>query len=108
MPHHYKLTYFNERARGEPIRLIFVYAGVPFEDNRLTEKEFYSRKESKFLASLDKTTSLTYFLAFPNGQLPILEVDGELLSQSGAITRFVARKFGLGGHDDWEVWLSFE
>lgn len=31
----YKLTYFNFRAKGEIIRLMFKVAGVPFEDFRI-------------------------------------------------------------------------
>ena len=32
-----KLTYFNFRGRGEPARLILAYAGVEYEDIRITE-----------------------------------------------------------------------
>lgn len=38
----------------------------------------------------------------PLGTLPILEVDGKSLSQSYAINRFLARKFGLSGKNDWD------
>ncbi len=34
MPH-YKLTYFDIRGLGEFIRMTFIEAGVPFEDNRI-------------------------------------------------------------------------
>lgn len=39
----------------------------------------------------------------PNGQLPILEIDGKLLPESGAIYRFLARRYNLMGKDEFEA-----
>lgn len=38
-----------------------------------------------------------FFTGLPNGQLPILEVDGYVLPQSMAILRYIGR---LGGKDE--------
>ena len=38
----------------------------------------------------------------PFGQLPLLEVDGELISESVAIARYCAREFGLAGKTTFE------
>ena len=44
-------------------------------------------------------------IATPLGQIPILEVDGKVAHQSGAIMRYLARRFGLAGESDWETLL---
>lgn len=41
-------------------------------------------------------------LAMPFGQMPILEVDGIRVHQSGAISRYIAKRVGLAGSNDWE------
>ena len=40
---------------------------------------------------------------FPFGQVPVLEVDGEMIPESRAIARFLARRCGLMGQDDVEA-----
>ena len=48
-----KLTYFNLRGRAEPARLILAYAGVDFDDCRVTSEEWQKLKPSKFLRNLN-------------------------------------------------------
>nr|QST14964.1 GSTsigma1e protein [Diaphanosoma celebensis] len=81
----YKLHYFNMRARGELSRLIFAHANVPYEDCRYEMSEWAEQKSK-----------------MPFGQLPVLEVDGKMLAQSHTMGRYLARKFGLAGKDEWE------
>lgn len=78
----YVLTYFNFRARAELPRLLFAVAGEEFEDKRITKIEDWLEIKPKM----------------PFGQLPILEVDGEKISQSLTIARFLAGEFGLAGN----------
>uniref|UniRef100_A0A914QE52 glutathione transferase n=1 Tax=Panagrolaimus davidi TaxID=227884 RepID=A0A914QE52_9BILA len=82
---HYKLIYFDIRGIAEAIRLVFKYAKVDFEDNRLTFEQW---------PTIKPTT--------PFGKLPILEIDGTQLVESAAIARFIARKHGLAGKGDLE------
>ncbi|KAI3382096.1 hypothetical protein SNEBB_006370 [Seison nebaliae] len=80
----YKLTYFDTRARAEPIRLLFVVAGKKFDDVRITTDQWKSMKKST-----------------PQGMLPILEVQGKgTLLQSNAIARYLAKKFGFYGENE--------
>ncbi|RLN90287.1 hypothetical protein BBJ28_00015440 [Nothophytophthora sp. Chile5] len=73
-----KLTYFAAAGRAEVPRLAFYIGGVPFEDKRVNFEQFTAMKES-----------------LPLGQLPTLEVDGEVLTQSYAISRYAGRLGGL-------------
>ncbi|EGZ28028.1 hypothetical protein PHYSODRAFT_554350 [Phytophthora sojae] len=73
-----KLTYFAAAGRAEAPRLIFYMGGVPFQDNRVSYDQFKATKDS-----------------LPLGQLPILEVDGEVFTQSHAIARYAGRLGGL-------------
>ncbi|KAI6217209.1 CRE-GST-13 protein [Aphelenchoides besseyi] len=85
MSSNYKYTYLNVRGFGEVPRLMFHHANVDFEDVRYTRDEFQNVKEN-----------------FPNKQVPLLEVNGHPISQSGAIVRFLAYRFALGGKDEFE------
>lgn len=38
----------------------------------------------------------------PYGMLPVLEINGKTIAQSNAVARYLARKYGLAGKDEWE------
>ncbi|KAG4070508.1 hypothetical protein HA402_005740 [Bradysia odoriphaga] len=84
----FKLSYFNIKGLGEPIRFLFAYGGQNYEDNRVSHEDWPAIKSST-----------------PMGQMPVLEVDGNVVHQSGAILRYLARRFGLAGGSDWESLL---
>lgn len=81
-----KLTYFNLRGRAELARLIMAEAGVEYEDCRVAGEQWQQIKPGT-----------------PFGQLPILEVDGEVIAESMAIARYLARENGLAGADNLEA-----
>ena len=48
----YKLTYFNSRARAEPIRLVLAAAGINYEDVRIKAEDWPKVKQSKIFTIL--------------------------------------------------------
>ncbi|KAF8777980.1 glutathione S-transferase Mu 1-like [Argiope bruennichi] len=81
------LGYWDLRGLAEPIRFLLHYKKVDFEDKRYAFDTDGWQKD-KFNLGLD----------FPN--LPYY-IDGDTkLTQSTAILRYVARKYGLDGKDD--------
>merc|ERR1712121_573910 len=85
-----KLTYFDLRARGGPVRLLLAFGGIKNEDERIPPP--WDPKST--WGSVKPTT--------PFGQLPVLEWDGEVLCQSMACARF-ARQVGLAGKTNMEM-----
>ena len=81
-----KLTYFDSRGRVEPIRLMLEMTGTSY-DFVAVPAELWPTAQGK--SHFEKIT--------PFGQLPVLEHDGFVLAQSGAIRRYVASTIGLSG-----------
>lgn len=73
------LHYFNQRGRAEIVRLVCAYGRVPLEEvEEPLGRAFLARKP-----------------AFPCGQLPMMEIQGKMYSQSMALARYAARQVGL-------------
>ena len=81
----YKLYYFQGRGMAELIRWIFIQAGVPYEDIRLSKEKWAEFKP--------KT---------PYGTMPVLEIDGKPYAGSGPIVHYVAEQHGLAGSNALE------
>jgi len=63
-------------------------AGVEFEDNRITFEDWGALKPN-----------------VPFNGLPMFEVDGKQLGQSGAILRFIGRECGMAGGSSYDAGL---
>ena len=81
----YTLIYFNGRGRAEITRILFKEAGVNFVDKRVEGKDWPAYKPQT-----------------PFGQMPVLEVNGKQIAESGAIERYVARVTNAYGASAWE------
>ena len=75
----FTLHYFDfHGGRGEVARLVMYMAGVPFNDNRIGFADWPAAKQTMpFLA------------------VPVLEVNGEQISQSNAINRYLGKMADL-------------
>eukprot|EP01051_Picozoa_sp_SAG22_P005734 SAG22_NODE_350_length_11853_cov_3.693211_10_plen_180_part_00 len=73
-------------GRAEPARLALALAGIPFEDERVNFEDWQAKKAGT-----------------PTGALPVLTVDGEPITQSSAILRFVGKITGLYPEDALEA-----
>lgn len=73
------LTYFDLYGKGEACRMALAHGKIDFEDNRITGAAWAAFKVSE---------------KCPNGQIPVLEIDGKYLNQSKSIIRFIGMKTG--------------
>ena len=83
----YKLTYFDiDGGRGGPIRIVLHAAGLSFEDIRWSFPEFGEKRESaRFHA------------------IPFLEIDGENVTQSNALCRYIGKMCNLYPEDPMQA-----
>ena len=79
----YRLTYFDiDGGRAEPIRIAFHAANIPFEDHRISFQEFMEMRQSVRFNCV-----------------PVLDIDGQTVTQSNALTRYVGKMAGLYPED---------
>lgn len=101
----YLLHYFDMRARAEPIRILMQVAGTDWEDKRYSVDMTASPpKPSDELSSLYSSGKLNVSM----GLMPMLEViepSGEVfaIGQSQTIERFIAKRHGLMGEDEYDA-----
>ncbi|RHZ02284.1 hypothetical protein DYB26_005084 [Aphanomyces astaci] len=73
-----KLTYFEMPGRAHVSRLALVIAGIPFEDERISQEAWPALKPT-----------------LPYQQMPTLTVDGQVFAQAHAIERYVGSLSGM-------------
>ncbi len=87
-----KLTYFDfHGGRGEAARLAMTIGGIEFEDYRI-----------KFESWPTAQTEM------PFRAIPVLEVDGTVITQSNTINRFVGKLTRLYPDEPWQATLCDE
>ena len=85
-------TYFDfDGGRGEAARLIMHLGGIAFEDKRIPAKDWPALRDT-----------------MPFQALPVLEVDGKLITQCNTIDRYLGKLAGLYPKDDWQAALADE
>ena len=82
-----KLTYFGfDGGRAEPVRIALSSGGIPFEDIRFPISEWPEYRDRA-----------------PLRQVPVLEVDGELITQTNSMLRYAGKMTGLYPEDPLEA-----
>ena len=72
--------------RAEVLRVSLYISGIPFEDVRISREEFINLIKTGFLPNGKKV---------PFHQLPVIEVDGKIIGQTGAIARYCGKVSNL-------------
>ena len=80
--------------RAEVLRVSLYISGIPFEDVRVSREEFINMIKTGFLPNGKKV---------PFHQLPVIEVDGKIIGQTGAIARYCGKVSNLYSEDILEA-----
>ena len=87
-----QLSYFDvDGGRGEPIRLALHIGNIAFDDYRFAL--------NKFAEEAKKT---------PLGQVPVLRIDGTIITQSNAILRYIGKQTDLYPNDIYQALICDE
>ena len=76
--------------RAEVLRVSLFIKDIPFEDVRVSREEFVHLIKTGFLPNNKKA---------PFHQLPVIEVDGKIIGQTGAIARYCGKASNLYSDD---------
>jgi len=76
--------------RAEVLRVSLFIKDIPFEDVRISREEFINLIKTGFLPNGKRS---------PFHQLPVIEVDGEIIGQTGAIARYCGKVSNLYSDD---------
>ncbi|XP_078486117.1 glutathione S-transferase alpha-5-like [Ciona intestinalis] len=82
------LHYTNGRGRAEKIRWMLAACGIDFDESFISTKADFQRRVAEGL----------YLFK----QVPLLEIDGLRIVQTGSILRYLGHKGGLMGENDTE------
>ena len=77
--------------RAEVLRVSLFISNTPFEDIRISREEFINMIKTGYLPNGKKV---------PFHQLPVMEVDGEIIGQTGAIARYCGKISNLYSNDN--------
>ena len=77
--------------RAEVLRVSLFISNIPFEYVRISREEFINMIKTGYLANGKKV---------PFHQLPVIEVDGEIIGQTGAIARYCGKISNLYSNDN--------
>ena len=76
--------------RAEVLRVSLFIKDIPFEDTRVSREEFVHLIKTGFLPNGKRS---------PFHQLPVIEVDGKIIGQTGAIARYCGKVSNLYSDD---------
>ena len=87
---------FQSRGRGQVVRLLWEDAGIAYEDIRYSFQEYPEYKKTR-IAEMN-----------PTGHIPVVELNGRILTQSYAILRHFARQLGKydGETEEGKYWAD--
>ena len=77
--------------RAEVLRVSLFISNIPFEDVRISREEFINMIKTGYLPNGKKV---------PFHQLPVIEVYGEIIGQTGAIARYCGKISNLYSNDN--------
>ena len=92
------IHYFNfqSRGRGQVVRLMWEDAGIAYDDTRYSFEEYPEYKTTR-IAEMNPATTI-----------PVVELNGRILTQSYAILRHFARQLGRydGETEEEKYWAD--